>query len=95
MHAKLLKARFGLLYSLIATVVLPSAPVSAGDEAFIVLPGEPTRYSGQQGREGDFTELLATADKTGGSSAIFVKPSHPRAVPLHTCTKWKLSFVTL
>ena len=98
MHAKLLKTRFGILYSLVAAVVaLPStsSQVFAGEEAFIVLPGETPRYSGQQGREGDFTELLATADKTGGSSAFFVKPSHPRAAPLRTCTEWKLSFVTL
>ena len=95
MHAKLMKTRFGLLYSLVAAVALPSAQVSAGEEAFIVLPGETPRYSGPQGREGDFTELLATADKTGGSSAFFVKPSHPRAAPLRTCMEWKLSFVTL
>ena len=43
MHAKLLKTRFGILYSLVAAVVaLPStsSQVSAGEEAFIVLPGE-------------------------------------------------------
>ena len=98
MHAKLLNTRFGILYSLVAAVVaLPStsSQVSAGEEAFIVLPGETPRYSGPQGREGDFTELLATADRTGGSSAFFVKPSHPRAAPLRTCTEWRLSFVTL
>ena len=98
MHAKLLKTRFGILYSLVAAVVaLPStsSQVFAGEEAFIVLPGEAPRYSGQQRREGDFTELLATADKLGVCSDSFVKPSHPRAAPLRTCTKWKLSFVTL
>jgi hypothetical protein len=75
MHAKLMKTRFGLLYSLVAAVVVLAQPsisaqVSAGEEAFIVLPGEASRYSGQQGREGDFTELLATADKTGGARLL-------------------------
>ena len=43
MHAKLLNTRFGILYSLVpAVVALPStsSQVSAGEEAFIVLPGE-------------------------------------------------------
>ena len=73
MHAKLLKTCFGILYSLVAAVVaLPStsSQVSAA-EAFIVLPGEASRYSGAQGREGDFTELLATADRTGGVLGFF------------------------
>ena len=98
MQAKLLKTRFGILYSLVAAVVaLPStsSQVSAGEGAFIVLPGEAPRYSGQQGREQDFTELLATLIKPGVRSASFVRPSHPRAAPLRTCTEWKLSFVTL
>jgi len=97
MHAKLMKTRFGLLYSLVVVLALPSisAQVSAGEEAFIVLPGEASRYSGQQGREGDFTELLATADKTGGVLSIFRQTIAPKSGPLRTCTEWKLSFVTL
>ena len=98
MHAKLLKTRFGILYSLVAAVVAllsTSSQVSAGEEAFIVLPGETPRYSGQQGREGDFTELLATADKTGGVLGIFRQTIAPKSGPLPTCTEWKLSFVTL
>jgi hypothetical protein len=79
MHAKLLKTScFGILYSLVAAVVaLPSTSsrVSAG-EAFIVLPGEASRYSGAQGREGDFTELLATADRTGGVLGFFRQTNH-------------------
>lgn len=74
MRANLIKTRFGLLCSLLAAVVaLPSTSrqVSADEAGFIVLPGEAPRYSGQQGREGDFTELLATADQTGGVLGIF------------------------
>jgi hypothetical protein len=57
MHPKLLKTCFGILYSLVAAVVaLPSTSsrVSAA-EAFIVLPGEASRYGGAQGRE-DFVK---------------------------------------
>ena len=84
MQAKLLKTRFGILYSLVAAVVaLPStsSQVSAGEGAFIVLPGEAPRYSGQQGREGDFTELLATADETGGVLGIFRQTIAPKSGP--------------
>ena len=83
MHAKLLKTCFGILYSLVAAVVaLPStsSQVSAA-EAFIVLPGEASRYSGAQGREGDFTELLATADRTGGVLGFFRQTIAPKSGP--------------
>ena len=84
MRAKLLKTScFGILYSLVAAVVaLPSSSsrVSAG-EAFIVLPGEASRYSGAQGREGDFTELLATADRTGGVLGFFRQTIAPKSGP--------------
>ena len=84
MHAKVLKTCFGILYSLVAVIVaLPctASQVSAGEEAFIVLPGEATRYSGQQGREGDFTELLATADRTGGVLGFFRQTIAPKSGP--------------
>src|ERR1700733_12755075 len=83
MHAKLLKTWFGILFSLVAAVVaLPStsSQVSAA-EAFIVLPGEASRYSGAQGREGDFTELLATADRTGGVLGFFRQTIAPKSGP--------------
>jgi hypothetical protein len=76
MHTKVMKTRLGLLYLLVAAVVVLalssfSRSVSAAEGAFIVLPGEASRYSGQQGREGDLTELVATADETGGVLGIF------------------------
>jgi hypothetical protein len=68
MRTKAMKTRLGYLLAA-AVVVLAlssiSRRVSAAEGAFIVVPGEASRYSGQQGREGDFTELLATADETG------------------------------
>ena len=90
-----MKTRSGLL----ATVVVLAVPsvsrqVSAGEGAFVVLPGETSRYSGPQGREGDFTELLATADETGGVLGIFRQTIAPKERPPYA-TEWKLSFVRL
>ena len=86
MHTKLMKTRSGLLYSLFAAAVVVALPsisrqVSAGEAAFIVLPGEAPRYSGPQGREGNFTELLATADETGGVLGIFRQTIAPKSGP--------------
>ncbi len=64
-------------------------------DAFIVLPGEPTRYTGQQGREGDFTELLATADRTGGVLGFFRQAIAPKSGPPTHLHEMKLNFVTL
>ena len=100
MQANLTKMGFGLLYSLAAAVVflvlLPGSPAVAGEgEAFIFLPGEAPRYGGQQGREADITELLATNEQTGGVVAIFRQTIAPNSgPPRHTCTEWKLNSVT-
>ena len=78
MQVNLPRMRFYLLYSLVAAAILLAVPsgsspaIAAGDgEAFIVLLGEAPRYGGQQGREADITELLATAKQTGGVLGIF------------------------
>ena len=87
MQSKLLKTRFGLLYSLVAAMILlvvpsGSPPVAAEEgEAFIVLPGEAPRYGGQQGREADITELVATAEQTGGVLGIFRQTIAPKSGP--------------
>jgi quercetin dioxygenase-like cupin family protein len=86
MHAKLVKTRFGLLYSLVAAVVVLAVPsisrqVCAGELPFVVLPGEASRYGGPQGREGNITELLATADETGGVLGIFRQTIAPKSGP--------------
>ena len=57
-----------------------SAPVTYG-EPVLVLPGEARRYRGQQGREGDVTELLATAEDTGGKLGIFRQTIAPGSGP--------------
>jgi quercetin dioxygenase-like cupin family protein len=87
MQANLMKMRSGILYSLAAIVVflvLPSgSPALAAEEgeAFIVLPGEAQRYGGQQGREADITELLATAEQTGSVLGIFRQTIAPKSGP--------------
>jgi mannose-6-phosphate isomerase-like protein (cupin superfamily) len=48
---------------------------------FVVLPDSAPRFSGQQGREADFTELLATSDQTGGSLGMFRQTIAPRSGP--------------
>ena len=83
MQENLMKMGFGLLYSLTAVVFLVlfsgSPAVAAGEgEAFIFLPGEAPHYGGQQGREADITELLATTEQTGGVVGIFRQTIAPK-----------------
>ena len=84
MQAKLTKPRF-LLHCLAAAVILTVLPsgsaVAAEAEAFVVLPGQAPRYTGQQGREADVTELLATAEQTGGVLGIFRQTIAPKSGP--------------
>jgi quercetin dioxygenase-like cupin family protein len=86
MQAKLMKTRCRL-YSLATLIllVLPcgSAPAVAAGEGggFIVLPGEAPQHGGQQGREADITELLATAEQTGGVLGIFRQTIPPKGGP--------------
>jgi quercetin dioxygenase-like cupin family protein len=47
----------------------------------IVVPGSVPRYSGQQGREADITELLATSGQTGGKLGIFRQTIAPGSGP--------------
>ena len=86
MHGPLLKSRCGpvcLLVAVVAFLIVPYGyPAVAGEgEAFVFLPGEAPRYGGQQGREVDVTELLATADQTGGRLGIFRQTIAPKSGP--------------
>jgi quercetin 2,3-dioxygenase len=47
----------------------------------IVLPGSVPRYGGQQGRDADLTELLATSAQTGGKLGIFRQTVAPGSGP--------------
>jgi quercetin 2,3-dioxygenase len=48
---------------------------------FVVLPDGAPKFGGPQGRERDFTELLATADQTGGSLGMFRQTIAPSSGP--------------
>jgi len=61
--------------------VTPNTVAAGESEAFIVLPGEAQGYGGQQGREADVTELLATAEQTGGVLGVFRQTIAPKSGP--------------
>ena len=48
---------------------------------FVVLPDNAPKFGGPQGRERDFTELLATTDQTGGSLGMFRQTIAPNSGP--------------
>src|SRR4051812_23457052 len=99
MQTKFMKTRIGLLCSFAAAAFLLIVPsgssptIAAEAEAFIVLPNQATRYGGQQGREADITELLATAERTGGVLGVFRQtiaaksgpPTHLHAMEAEFC----------
>ena len=66
---------------------LLAGPVTAGvvwlasAAGFVALPGQEQKYPGGQGRESDFTELLATAQQTGGSIGVFRQSIAPGSGP--------------
>src|SRR5690242_10582442 len=58
-----------------------SAP---GHEGLVVPPGSAPRYAGQQGRDQDYTEVLATGGQTGGSLGMVRQTVAPKSgPPLH------------
>jgi mannose-6-phosphate isomerase-like protein (cupin superfamily) len=58
--------------------LLGAAAAGAG---FVVLPGGAPRFAGPQGREGDVTELVATADRTGGALGLVRQTIAPGSGP--------------
>jgi mannose-6-phosphate isomerase-like protein (cupin superfamily) len=48
---------------------------------FVVLPDTAPKFGGPQGRERDLTELVATADQTGGSLGMFRQTIAPNSGP--------------
>ena len=56
--------------------------VAAGvEEGFIVFPDRAPRFAGPQGREGDFTEILATREQTRDAVGIFRQTIAPNSGP--------------
>jgi mannose-6-phosphate isomerase-like protein (cupin superfamily) len=53
-------------------------------EGLVVPPGSAPRYAGQQGRDQDYTEVLATGGQTGGSLGMVRQTVAPKSgPPLH------------
>lgn len=48
---------------------------------FVVPPDSAPRFAGPQGREKDFTEILATREQTGGSLGMFRQTIAPKSGP--------------
>src|SRR5262245_46285528 len=48
---------------------------------FVVVPDAAPRFGGPQGREKDFTEVLATREQTGGSLGMFRQTIAPNSGP--------------
>ena len=75
---------------LVVAAAAPAAPpmaVADDGQAFIVLPNEPRRYRGQQGRGNDIAEILASKEQTGGKLGIWRQTVVPgSAPPLHLHT---------
>lgn len=65
--------------------LLAAAPALASPaQPLIVLPGDVPGYRGQMGRGGDITEILASAEQTGGKLGIFRQTIAPGSgPPLH------------
>jgi mannose-6-phosphate isomerase-like protein (cupin superfamily) len=58
--------------------VLAATGVGAG---FVVAPGDAPSFFGPEGREADITELLATAEQTGGTLGMFRQTIAPGSGP--------------
>ena len=62
-------------------LVLVTAVAAGVEEGFIVLPDRAPRFSGPQGREADFTEILATREQTGKALGLFRQTIAPNSGP--------------
>jgi quercetin dioxygenase-like cupin family protein len=93
------KLLFGMLCGAAFTLArVATAQTNPGTEneivkPLIVVPGSVPRYSGQQGREGDITELLATSEQTGGKLGIFRQTIAPGSGPPTHLHQMEVEFV--
>lgn len=81
-----LRSRKWLVISWIVGALISGPAAVAGvwliaAAGFVVLPDSAPRFAGPQGREKDFTEVLATRDQTGGSLGIFRQTIAPNSGP--------------
>src|SRR5258708_19518613 len=73
----------GAVLTLAGVAIAHKNPENENDtvKPLIIVPGNVPRYSGQQGREADITELLATSTQTGGKLGIFRQTIAPGSGP--------------
>ena len=90
---------FGMLCGVVLTLGhVATAQTNPGTEnemvkPLIVVPGGVPRYTGQQGREADITELLATSAQTGGKLGIFRQTIAPGSGPPTHLHQLEIEFV--
>ena len=85
----------GAVLTLAGIAIAHGKPGNENDavQPLIVVPGSVTRYSGQQGREADITELLATSAQTGGKLGIFRQTIAPGSGPPTHLHRMEIEFV--
>jgi len=85
----------GAVLTLVGIAIAHGKPGNESDavQPLIVVPGSVTRYSGQQGREADITELLATSAQTGGRLGIFRQTIAPGSGPPTHLHRMEIEFV--
>ena len=86
------------LLLLLAQAATSAAPTTATHSEvygrpLLVLPGQAPRYRGQEGREQDVTELLATNEQTGGKLGIFRQTVAPGSGPPTLFHRSEIEFV--
>ena len=70
-----------LFHAVWLLLLLVTAVAAGVEEGFIILPDRAPRFSGPQGREADFTEILATRAQTGESLGMFRQTIAPNSGP--------------
>ena len=71
-----------LAAALLVFALLPTPGTAAAEaQAFVVSPHTAPHFAGPQGREADVTELLATAEQTGGALGLFRQSIAPKSGP--------------
>jgi quercetin 2,3-dioxygenase len=66
---------------LLHALLCGTTATAAEGEGFVVLPEDASRFSGPQGREADFTELLATSEQTRGALGLIRQTIAPKGGP--------------
>jgi quercetin dioxygenase-like cupin family protein len=85
----------GAVLTLAGVAIAHKNPENENDtvKPLIVVPGSVPRYSGQQGREADITELLATSVQTGGKLGIFRQTIAPGGGPPTHLHQMEIEFI--